>query len=244
MLRPLAAAFGFLTRFPVLPHDVTAVELGRSIAWFPLVGLTLGGAAVTATAATAAVDVDPTLAAIAVVALGASLTGGLHLDGVADVADGLGGGRGDRARSLAIMRDSRIGAFGAIALGLLLLAKVHATALVLAHRSPAALLAAPVVARALASACIVGFPYARADGLGRVFRDHGRRRDAAFALALAAAVTLLVALPVAALAAAAAALALALHLHRRLGGLTGDAYGAVIESAELALLATAATQVQ
>lgn len=242
MLRTIAAAFGFLTRLPVLPRDVTAAELGRSIAWFPVVGVVLGGAAVTIAATVTALRLDATFAALAVVALGAVLTGGLHLDGVADVADGIGGGRGDRQRTLAIMRDSRIGAFGAIALVLLLFAKVHATAIVLTGSAASALVAAPVIARALTSACIVAFPYARPEGLGRVFRDHGRRRDAALALAVAAATALVTALPFAAVAAAAVAFAVALHLHRRLGGLTGDAYGAVIEVAELTVLVAASTR--
>jgi adenosylcobinamide-GDP ribazoletransferase len=238
-LRPLAAAIAFLTRLPVLPRDLHAAELGRSVGWFPAAGLVTGGAAagVVAIAGTG----DPPLIAIAIVALGAFLTGGLHLDGVADVADGLGGGRGDRQRTLAIMRDSRIGAFGAIALVLLLLAKVQATAAVVRTTSGWPLLVAPVVARAIAALLVVRFPYARAEGLGRVFHDEGRPRDLVLAAVLAAAVVTLAG-PVAALASAAAlavALALAVWIHRRLGGLTGDACGAAIEVAELTVLVIA-----
>jgi adenosylcobinamide-GDP ribazoletransferase len=271
-IRPAAAALAFLTRLPVVPRDVTLAELGRSIAWFPLAGLLLG--VISAALAWTATPLDPYLRAVAIVALGAYLTGGLHLDGVADIADGLGGGRGDRARSLAIMKDSRIGAFGAIALVLLLLAKVHATALVVAATahdgaaSPASLaslwplVAAPVIARALAATLIVAFPYARPDGLGRAFHDHARWHHAAFALALAAALVLAAVAAssdtfasvtfasvdvtatqtravVASALAATAALTLAAWLHRRLGGLTGDAYGAAIETAELAFLVVA-----
>jgi adenosylcobinamide-GDP ribazoletransferase len=232
MIRPLATAFAFLTRLPVMPRDLHVSDLGRSIAWFPLVGLLLGVVA----CAIARLPFDAGLRAIAIVALGAYITGGLHLDGVADVADGLGGGRGDRARSLAIMKDSRIGAFGAIALVLVLLAKVRATSLA----NESTLLVAPVIARGVASALIVAFPYARAEGLGRAFHDHGRPLDAGIAIALATTAALVAHAPVAAAAATFAAVALAIWIHHRLGGLTGDAYGALIETAELALLVTAA----
>jgi adenosylcobinamide-GDP ribazoletransferase len=233
MIRPLAAAFAFLTRLPVMPRDLHVTDLGRSIAWFPLVGLLLGVVASTV----ARLPVDGGVRAIAIVALGAYLTGGLHLDGVADIADGLGGGRGDRARSLAIMKDSRIGAFGAIALVLVLLAKVRATSLAL---EPLPLLAAPVVARGVTSALIVAFPYARAEGLGRAFHDHGRPLDAGIAVALATTVALVAHVPVAAAVATLTAVAVAIWIHHRLGGLTGDAYGTLVETTELALLLTAA----
>ena len=244
LLRPAAAALSFLTRLPLSPRNLTPTDLGRSVAFFPLAGLLLG--AVSAAVALVPVALDPHLRAIAIVALAAYLTGGLHLDGVADVADGLGGGRGDRARTLAIMKDSRIGAFGAIALVLLLLAKVRVTALVAAPATLdtlttlGPLLVAPVLARALAATAIVAFPYARPDGLGRAFHDHARWYHAAFALAGALALaigTVPLALPIAAIT----ALTLAAWLHRRLGGLTGDTYGAIIEAAELAALVAASS---
>lgn len=231
MLRPLAAALAFLTRLPTVPRDLRPVEIGRSIAFFPLAGLFLGATATLL----ATLPLDPTLLAIAIVALGAYLTGGLHLDGVADVADGLGGGRRDRTRTLAIMRDSRIGAFGAMALVLLLLAKVHATSAALSSRWP--ILVAPVLARALASAVIVTFPYARRDGLGRIFHAEGRAHHALLALLLAAPLIYMSGLWLPFAAATITALALALYISRRLGGLTGDVYGACIETAELTFLA-------
>lgn len=234
MIRPLAAALSFLTRLPTVPHDLRPAEIGRSIAFFPVAGLVVGGAATAAST----IPADPTLLAIAIVALGAHLTGGLHLDGVADVADGLGGGRGDRARTLAIMRDSRIGAFGGIALCLLLLAKVHATSLTLSSHWP--LLVAPVVARSLAAALVVTFPYARPDGLGRTFHTEGRARDALLALALAVPLVFMTRLWLATAIAVVAGLALSIYISRRIGGLTGDVYGAAIESAELAFLVVVA----
>jgi len=238
-LRPLGAALGFLTRLPVTPRDLTEAELARALGWFPVAGLVVGlAAAGTAHVAGAG---RPELVAVGVVALIALLTGGLHLDGVADVADGLAGGRGDPARTMAIMRDSRIGAIGATALTLVLLAKVHAIAAIVRDGAIWPLVVAPVVARWSAVVLVAGFPYARTEGLGVAFRHGVRRRDVALATAVVA-VVVLVAGTLAALAAASAlvtALVLAFWVHRRIGGLTGDVYGAAIEVAELAVLVVA-----
>jgi len=169
------------------------------------------------------------------------MTGGLHLDGVADVFDGLGGGHGDRERTLRIMRDSRIGAHGATALVLVLAVKAAALSDLLARGSLWPLVVAPVVARFAVVPLLVLFPYAREEGLGRAFRGTAGRREIAIAAVLAAAAVapFAPAALVPALAALAAAAAVALSVNRRLGGLTGDVYGAAIEIAEAALLAAA-----
>jgi adenosylcobinamide-GDP ribazoletransferase len=236
VLRSLAIAFGFLTRVPVRTGPASARELGRAVAWFPVVGAALGGAVVALQLGLAG-RIAPGLVAVAAVALLAGATGGLHLDGFADVFDALGGGRGSRDRMLAIMRDSRIGAHGAAALVLLLAGKLIAV-----HHAPTwALFGAPIAARWAVVPLIAGFPYARPEGLGRAF--HGG--TGALQLAVATLFTALalggfgapVVVPV--LAALAAALGLAIWLHRRLGGLTGDVYGAAIELAELAFLVMA-----
>src|SRR5678815_1688706 len=153
-MKPLVAAFAFLTRLPVWRGPLRDEDLGRSVSFFPLVGLVLG-LGVTGLAAAVQGHLPPGLIAV----LLAGLTGGLHLDGVADVFDALGGGRRDRARMLEIMRDSRIGAHGAAALILLLLAKVAALAQVAAANDLVALLAFPTVARWLVGLLVVLFPY-------------------------------------------------------------------------------------
>lgn len=241
-LRDASAAVRFLTRLPVPGAPADGGEMGRALAFFPLAGAALGGLAAGAAWLAVRLGLGPGVAAALLVALGAWLTGGLHLDGLADVADGLGGGRGDRARSLAIMRDSRIGSFGAAALGLALLVKVAAVAELLVRGSaPWALFCAPTLARFLAVPLVVAFPYARPEGLGRAFHEGGGARELWVAFALTALALpwfgLQVLLPSA--AALVAAALLALGVHRRLGGLTGDAYGAAIELAELAFLIAA-----
>ena len=147
-MRPILGAllaFRFLTRLPG-KGDLRDADLGRSCAWFPVPGAVMGGLVLVG-ARLAGTHVPPALGAVLVVAALAWMTGGLHLDGVADVFDGLGGGHGDRERILRIMRDSRIGALGATALALVLAAKAAAIAELLGRGALWPLLVAPVVAR-------------------------------------------------------------------------------------------------
>jgi adenosylcobinamide-GDP ribazoletransferase len=241
MLRTLAVAITFLTRVPITLREVRDADFGHAVAWFPLVGLMLG--AVLAGAAHAGRGhVSIELLALGVVTLLAVLTGGLHLDGVADVFDGLAGGRGDRERTLAIMRDSRIGAFGAIALVLVLLLQVAAVSGIDARARTGALFAAPVVARALAPLVARVFP-APAAGHGTGFRASVGSLAAPLALAvsvLVAGVTLGKAGLIALAVAVGIGLGVGALMTRRLGGVSGDVYGAVIELGELGVLLTIA----
>lgn len=241
--RALLAAFGLLTRFPVpsLIHEPTT--LGRSVLWFPLVGLVLG--VPQALLVLGAADHAPhALLALAIVAFGVLATGALHMDGLADVFDGLGGSRGDPARALAVMRDSRIGSFGALALVLGVGAKVAAVEALLEGFAWLAVLLAPLVARTAVVAPIVLFRYARAEGLGKTFHERSRAGHLIAAWLLAGAIVATLAprsLP-ALIACGILAVLLALWLARRLGGLTGDAYGAIVELTEIAFLSAALVQ--
>jgi adenosylcobinamide-GDP ribazoletransferase len=239
--RDARLAFQFLTRLPVGKGGIAGADLGRSCAWFPLAGATMG-LIVLAAAHVAGPHVPALLAAVLAVSAFAWMSGGLHLDGLADLFDGLGGGHGDRQRILAIMRDPRIGAHGAAALVLVLLAKGTSVAEILARGDPWPLVAAPAVARFAVVPLVVLFPYARAEGLGKAFHGAAGAREIAVAAVLAAA-AIAPSLPASVLptaAALAAAGALAVAVHRRLGGLTGDVYGAAIEVAEVVYLAAAA----
>jgi adenosylcobinamide-GDP ribazoletransferase len=240
MLRPLVAAFAFLTRLPVWSGPLRDPDLGRSVTFFPVVGLVLG-LVLTGLAALLEGVVAPTLAAVVLVAALAALTGGLHLDGVADVFDALGGGCGDKQRMLDIMRDSRIGAHGAAALVLLLLAKVYAVAAVLERHDLISLLVFPAVGRWAVTPAIVLHPYARAEGTGRAFNGEARARQVVGATVILALVLVALGprLCIPAAGALAAASLFALWLRRRLGGLTGDVYGASIELAEVVMLVVA-----
>ncbi len=215
-------------------------DLGRSCAWFPLPGAAIG-LFVAAGAYVAGPHLPAALLGVLAAAALAWLSGALHLDGLADVFDGLGGGRGDRERTLAIMRDSRIGALGATALMLVLAAKAVALGDLTGQGKLWPVVAAPAVARFAAVPLVVLFPYARPEGLGKAFHGTAGRREIAVAALLAAA-TIAPFVPgalVPSAGALAAAGGLAIAVHRRLGGLTGDAYGAAVELAELAFLVAA-----
>jgi adenosylcobinamide-GDP ribazoletransferase len=236
-MRAFRVALAFLTRLPLSAGEVQPSEMARALAFFPAVGLLIGALLAAAQLALGR-RLPAELSALALVATWALLTGALHLDGVADLFDGLGGGRGDPARALAIMRDSRIGAHGAVALVLALSAKVSATATLVTHGAVWPLLAAPIAARWAVVPIVAWVRYARAEGLGRAMTDHARAADIVWASLLAiaclAALGLRVLYPT--LTALACAAVLAASVRAKLGGLTGDVYGAVIELAELGFL--------
>lgn len=235
MLRALAVAFAFLTRVPIALGATDPRDLGRAVAWFPAVGAALGAVLVSAHHILDGA-LATTVVALALVALHAVLSGGLHLDGVADVFDALGGGRGQRERMLQILRDPRIGAHGAVALVLLLVGKILAIAELLDRGVTWPLYAAPVAARWAVVPLVVAFPSARSDGLGNAFHVSSGLPQLVGATALAALAIGWLGTPAIApaLCSLLAALGLGLWLHRHLGGLTGDGHGAAIELAELA----------
>jgi adenosylcobinamide-GDP ribazoletransferase len=237
VLASFKLAAGFLTRIPVRTGVATPQQLGAAVGWFPWIGGGLGLCAL-AWHWLLVQGWSSSLIGVWLVAFAALATGGLHLDGVADVFDAAGGGRGSRARMLEIMRDPRIGAHGASALALCLLAKVLGSAEIVAEGPISALVVAPVWARFGAVCLIKSFPYARPEGLGRSFHDHAQARHVGLA-GLAAALVLLWAgaeLIVPALCALAVSYLLGLWAQHRIGGLTGDVYGAAIELAELSVL--------
>jgi len=183
----------------------------------------------------------PLLAALLTVTMWKIITGGLHLDGLADCLDGLGGRTPEHRR--AIMSDSRIGSFGAIGLILFLMLEIVALSGMDWHARWRALLAAPAIGRAMPPLLARLFPAAGGGGQGAAFAAEVRRRGAFTALVLAAIVAV-VAFGASGLVALAAALAVALPAARflvaRVGGITGDILGAVVELAELTVLLTVA----
>jgi adenosylcobinamide-GDP ribazoletransferase len=238
----LVLAVRYLTILPLPGRRHAPLDrLGPAAPWFPVVGAGLGLLLVMADAVTAWIF-PPLLAALLTVTVWKLLSGGLHLDGLADCLDAMAGR--DREHRLAIMRDSRIGAFGTIGLILFLMLEIVA----LAELSPAArwrvLLAAPAVGRAAPPLLACLLPAARADGHGAAFAAGVGKGGAGLAAALGALVAL-VALGEAGLAVAALGLVVAVGGARlvagRVGGLTGDVLGAAVEGAELtALLAVIA----
>jgi adenosylcobinamide-GDP ribazoletransferase len=238
-IEDLGSAFAFLTRLPVPGHGGTAMpNLARAYRAFPLVGAVIG--AVIGCADLLLLRLDLPVIAAATLALGAGilLTGALHEDGLADVADGFGGG-GDKARKLEIMRDSRLGSFGALALLVMFVAKAGALAVLPRDKIILDLVAVHTLARAPLAVIATCMSYARDQGLAVAT---GRPDvKTAFVACVVAAVIVLLCLPFgeslkAMLVAAAAALCIAALAQRQIGGQTGDVLGAAEQVAEVALL--------
>src|SRR6516165_7907208 len=228
------------------------VTVAAAMMWAPAVGLLLGAAAAAVlVVADHPLGVGPLTAAGLAVATLALLTRGLHLDGLADLADGLGSGK-PAPIALDIMRRSDIGPFGTVTLVLTLLIQVAALAQAEAAgpgRGPAALIAAVVTGRlALTWACRQGVIAARREGLGALVAGTVRPAAAAvITLALLAAACLVIIdeprgwmLSLAVVAGLIGALVLQRHAVRRLGGITGDVLGALIEVATTVTLVVAA----
>ncbi len=230
----LLLAARYLTIVPLPdPGPPSRGGLGRAAGWFPVVGAILGLLLVVADWLTTRLF-PPLLAALLTVTVWKFFTGGLHLDGLADCLDGLMGR--DREQRLAIMRDSRIGTFGAVGLILFLLLEIVAVADLPPAQRWRVLVMAPAVARAAPAVLARLFGAARADGQGAAFVAGVSVMGACLALAVAVLVSFAT-LGALGLAAAAVALMVAIVaawlLARRLGGLTGDVLGAAVESAEL-----------
>lgn len=233
----LALATSFLTVLPTPRVPAGPGGLARAAYAFPVVGGYVGTLAAVVCATMTGVGLPDALAAgVAILAL-VAISGGLHEDGLADSADALGAG-GDRARALIIMRDSRLGSYGGLALIFSVGLRWAALASLPAGAAPAALIAATVASRWLL-VHLMRIPPARSDGLGASAGTPGTEATLA-ALAIAW-VLVLLALPwgaaVAALVAAMlAAAAVAWLARRRLGGQTGDVLGAGCQVAETGFL--------
>lgn len=236
----LACGFGLLTRLPVgwLAPRGSPFRPGRAAWTYPLAGLAVGAVSGCAFWSARRLGVPPLLAAGWTVAAAALFTGGLHEDGLADAVDGLGGGR-TRDRRLEIMRDSRIGSYGALALALSLAIRVAAISALPTERAWAGLLLVGALSRTAMLPVLALLPPARPDGLGRLAgRVPPSASAAGFAVAAGVALSCLppVAAATALAAAALAGMAVAALAWRRIGGQTGDVLGACCVLAECVLL--------
>jgi len=206
---------------------------------FPLVGALIGGLSVIAGVLAGWLWGDPSRG-VCVLLTWAILSGGLHLDGLADSCDGLLSWQ-SRERKLEIMRDSRIGVMGTVGL-FAILALQLAALLALGEQWWVGAFAAPIWGRWASSYGVSLFPSARRDGLGEAFQDGARTRVvSATLLALVLSGSLGVLSAAAVVIVAPITHVLALGISARLGGLTGDTYGALVETAQtVALLSLAA----
>ncbi|MDW6020558.1 adenosylcobinamide-GDP ribazoletransferase [Mesorhizobium sp. BAC0120] len=243
LLADIAACIGFFTRLPVAGLGFREVSFANALWAAPVAGAIVGILAGLTFGIASWMALPPTLSAVAALAVALITTGSLHEDGVADVADGFGGGT-TRERKLEIMKDSRNGTFGVVALVLTLLARWAAIA---AIGAPGAAFAALLAAHAASRALIPGFmtmvaparPEGLSAGVGEV--------PANVALA-AAAIGLLALLPLGTGSAFAAVICLAFLFfgmkrltERQIGGQTGDVLGALQQGSEILVLFVAAS---
>ncbi|MDP3416171.1 adenosylcobinamide-GDP ribazoletransferase [Falsiroseomonas sp.] len=236
-MKAFLLALQFLTCLPVfLKAAPNPADWGRSALAYPLVGLFIG--LLLAGLQRLVGHADPLLQAALLTATWALITGGLHLDGLADSADAWVGGHGDRERTLAIMKDPRSGPAAVSTLVLVLLLKFVALAGLVKAGAWPVLLLAPVLGRSALVALLLSTPYVRPGGMGSAISAHLPRAAAVLALLLVAAAGLLAGKAGAlALAVAAAAwLVLRWMMMRRLNGMTGDTLGAAVELTEVAVL--------
>lgn len=238
MLASFVFALQFLTRIQIANPEWNYEKCGRGSAFFPVVGLVVGGLLL-ALKMLGETVFSPLITAALILLAEVFITGGLHVDGFMDSMDGLYSGR-DRERKLEIMKDSRVGSFGALGLACLILVKYIFYLELLKMGQVSWLLAIPVFGRWSMVYAIRFFPYLRPQGLGNPYSDHTGSREFLLATAIMAG-TLGLALREGALVFLIPILLVHFWLRRvrdTLGGLTGDIYGAVEEISEVMGLIT------
>lgn len=231
----LLTALQFLTRIPLpFTYGYSDKALGRSPLFYPLVGLFLGG--ILAGLAALLQSAPTTLTAALLLTAWALLSGGLHLDGLADCADAWIGGHGDRQRSLRIMKDPACGPIAVTVLVLLLLLKWAALTALLAERQWLAIALTPLLGRAGILVLMLTTTYVSPQGLASTMLQHFPSATAGRVLALVV-ISLLPTLGWPSLLAVGLTLwAIRSMAMQRLGGVTGDVYGAAVELSEAAAL--------
>lgn len=235
---PFWIALQFLSSLPVrLPGMPEPEQLGRSLLFYPLVGLVFGG--LLWVLDSLLMGAPLLLHAALLLAAWVLLSGGLHLDGLADSADAWLGGFGDRERTLLIMKDPRSGPIAVVTLVLVLLLKWAALVALIEQEQALALLIVPMLGRGALLGLFLTTPYVRAGGLGQALADHLPRRSGWQVLSACALACLLLlgwaglwALGVATLV----FVGLRRMMLRRLQGCTGDTAGALLELLETAVL--------
>ncbi|MBN1189248.1 MAG: adenosylcobinamide-GDP ribazoletransferase [Dehalococcoidales bacterium] len=232
----LLAALQFLTILPI-KRSFTVAQIGQAAVFFPLVGIIIGAILVGLNYVLSLILPQSIVNVLLVAAL-AVVTGGLHLDGLADTLDGVGGQHTVQER-LEIMKDSRIGGFGAVGIAVVLLVQFVTLNNIPSDMKMYVLLLTPTLSRWAMVNAIYVYPYARPSGMGRVLKKGlmglHYALDAVFALMVSVALFRLGGLVIMAVAWLSADLT-ALFLKSKLKGLTGDAYGAINEMVTLAVL--------
>jgi len=232
------AALNFLTILPVpLRRAVSPEELGRSLGYFPVVGIIIGLILIGLNWLLSLILPSAVVNVLLIVSL-TVLSGALHLDGLADTCDGIGGHKTPEER-WRVMRDSRVGSFGVIGVCLMLLAKYISLNNVVEPLLIMTLLLMPVVSRWAMVYAVFAYPYARPSGLGKVFKQGATWQRLVMATLIALAVAMFLA-GLAGLVMMASTWVIvmltAAYLKRKFYGLTGDTYGAINEVSEVCII--------
>lgn len=241
MIRPFFIALQFLTRLPVnLSSNPDETSTANSLLYYPLVGLIIG--VLLASLAWVLRDAPTLLSAGLLLVVWVLITGGLHLDGLADSLDAWAGGLGDSERTLAIMKDPNCGPAGVVAIVLLLLLKFAALHTILQTGNLIILLLAPVLGRTILLLLFITTPYVRTNGLGTAIVSRLPRK----LLMLVFVATLVAVFFVAGMSGLwlITIMLLVFILSRvlmmqRIGGMTGDVAGALVEVTEVSVLVSA-----
>ncbi|MHC8325735.1 adenosylcobinamide-GDP ribazoletransferase [Pseudomonas sp. LB1P83] len=235
---PFWIALQFLSSLPIrLPGMPAPQELGRSLLFYPLVGLLFG--ALLWALNWLLLGTPLLLHAALLLTVWVLLSGALHLDGLADSADAWLGGFGDRDRTLTIMKDPRSGPIAVVTLVLVLLLKFAALLALIEQQHSVVLIIVPLIGRGALLGLFLTTPYVRAGGLGQALADHLPRSAGKQVLAVSALACVLIAgfSGVWALVLAGVMFVwLRQVMLRRLGGTTGDTAGAMLELLEMAVL--------
>lgn len=232
---PLWIALQFLSSLPIrLPGMPEPEQLGRSLLFYPLVGLLFGLILWGLNLLLAGAPL--LLHAALLLTVWVLLSGALHLDGLADSADAWLGGFGDRERTLTIMKDPRSGPIAVVTLVLVMLLKFAALLALIEQGQGLALVIVPLLGRAALLGLFLTTPYVRAGGLGQALADHLPRRAGWWVLGLSALACALIAGIVAVVICVVMFVWLRQVIMRRLGGTTGDTAGALLELLEMGVL--------
>ncbi|WP_083921341.1 adenosylcobinamide-GDP ribazoletransferase [Dasania marina] len=237
-LRPIITAFMFLTRIP-MPElkDFQPQDSGRALAYFPVVGLVIG---LLMLLIAQLIAMSPLVLAALLLTFWVFITGGLHIDGLADSADGWLGGTRDKERSLEIMKDPVCGSAAVMAVGCLLIIKFAALTSLLEQAQLSALLLAPIIGRCVPLILFLSTPYVRKDGLAQHFISYSSK-PAIYAVLLTVLLLcfVILSLPTALIVLSSCALillGLRYLMMDRLQGNTGDTTGAAVEIIEATVL--------
>ncbi|HHI94673.1 MAG TPA: adenosylcobinamide-GDP ribazoletransferase [Gammaproteobacteria bacterium] len=252
-MRPFFIALQFLTRIPVrLKDNPNEKQIAASQLYYPLIGLLIGVLLILLVWVSQWVLPDvPTMLRAAIILTGwVLISGGLHLDGLADSADAWAGGLGDRDKTLAIMKDPACGPAGVVSIVLLLLLKFAALHALLEASASASMpnlpllviVIAPMLARTVPSLLFLTTPYVRQHGLGSALVTGLPRRGLVFVIAAVVVSVLLLAGSMGLWLVLAVLIVFVLArrlMIQRIGGVTGDVAGALIEITELSVLVCA-----